>query len=806
MNVCRLITVSLVLAASMPVAALDLNNARKYELDNGLTVILLEDRNFPVASVQMHYKVGARNEITGKTGLAHFVEHMAFRASENFPDTEVVSRIYAQGGEWHGYTWTDQTTYFATVPKEGLDELLQIEADRMGRLIIDPDLIEAERGAVLAEMHMYDNDPGSMLQDALVFTSFLAHPYRHNTIGWESDIESVTHADVREFYDRHYHPANAVLAVVGDFEMDVVKQRIAALFGVFEQRAASPLPHTKESLQRGERRVNVSGPAPAHRFAIGYRAPRAGSSDYAAFLVMQELLSGGSGVSFLQNDWGTPAKAGSPLAAVEGYVTTWFPPSEEDYMFVISGSVDTELSEAEVESSVEFAIAGVRNTPATEQQLEDAVNAVLDELIFDVQTTEDAAHQLSFFEGIGALDALLTLPAAVRQVSARDVQRVAKHYLVPERRTVGWYRTEVAAATTSETGSGPLAIERHAPTPVDDAPVAPATVYKLRNGLPVVLMESDVSSSVEFQVSAPGIISEHGGFYSGGGVPGMLTWGDVSRPSAFGDMVGRAAADLMAARHSATDSFDLSADPATRMSQEFALLMGASTRAASEVLQPAVIAVVGDVRTDEAISELEAAFGDFEVATPIEFRAKDIESGRQAVSLGVDVAQSWLGYIVNAPGATEEDYFAYRCLLYVLAHGYEGRFGKEAIGNRGLAYYVDADYLVSRNAGWVTLSIGIDTAKLPELETLLQTELARLRSHPPTADEVEEAKRYLVGRDISEALSNGELATKLSHHWILHESLPDTDQLRQRLGSVTRSDVLAAIPHFIDGLVIAVTP
>ena len=112
-------------------AELNLRNASIQQLDNGLTVILLEDRNFPVASVQMLYRVGARDEVTGKTGLAHFLEHMAFRDSLNFPDTDLVSSIYAIGGEWHGYTWIDQTTYFATVPKEEIDLLLRVEADRM---------------------------------------------------------------------------------------------------------------------------------------------------------------------------------------------------------------------------------------------------------------------------------------------------------------------------------------------------------------------------------------------------------------------------------------------------------------------------------------------------------------------------------------------------------------------------------------------------------------------------------------------------------------------------------------------------
>jgi predicted Zn-dependent peptidase len=134
-------------------AYLDLADARVEHLENGLTVIILEEHSFPVVSVQMLYTVGARNETTGKTGLAHFLEHMAFRSSENFPDTELVSRIYDVGGEWHGYTWLDQTTYFATVPSAQLELLLHIEADRMARLDIPAADVESERSAVLTEHH-----------------------------------------------------------------------------------------------------------------------------------------------------------------------------------------------------------------------------------------------------------------------------------------------------------------------------------------------------------------------------------------------------------------------------------------------------------------------------------------------------------------------------------------------------------------------------------------------------------------------------------------------------------------------------
>jgi predicted Zn-dependent peptidase len=158
----------------LPVPAsawLDLSAARIEPLDNGLTLIVLEDHSFPVVSVQSLYRVGARNETAGATGLAHFLEHMAFRDSENFPDSRLVSDIYAVGGEWHGYTWLDQTTYFATAPREQLDLLLRIEADRMARVTLSEADVVVERGAVISEIHGY----ASVLNDR-VMPGLLAPP------------------------------------------------------------------------------------------------------------------------------------------------------------------------------------------------------------------------------------------------------------------------------------------------------------------------------------------------------------------------------------------------------------------------------------------------------------------------------------------------------------------------------------------------------------------------------------------------------------------------------------------------------
>jgi len=379
-----------VLALLWPVPAgayLDLAAARLERLDNGLTLIVLEGHTLPVVSVQMLYRVGARNETFGATGLAHFLEHMAFRSAQNFPGTQLAGSIYAVGGEWHGYTWLDQTTYFATAPRQQLDLLLRIESDRMARLDIQKPGVLAERGAVLAEMHGYENDPMSVLHDQVMYLVFLAHPYRNNTIGWESDVKQIGRAELMGFYQQHYQPGNAVLAVVGDVHTDQVNRQVRQYFGGLPGKHTTPAPHTVEPGQTGERRIHLRGGLERKYFKVAYRAPAATHPDYAAFLLAQELLGGGSGVSFLQNDWGTPVRADAALAGISDDLTTWFPPSAQNYVFTIGGAAPADADESQIESAIATAISNLRTKLAAHAspmaaELEQAKQSVLRALVF----------------------------------------------------------------------------------------------------------------------------------------------------------------------------------------------------------------------------------------------------------------------------------------------------------------------------------------------------------------------------------------------------------------------------------------
>lgn len=790
-------------------AALELSNSRVHEFSNGLIVILLEDRNFPVISVQMMYKVGARNELTGKTGLAHFVEHMAFRETENFPDTDVVSRIYARGGEWHGYTWIDQTSYYATAPKENLDLLLRIEADRMARLRISADDIEAERGAVLAEMHMYENSPTSVLMDALMFTSFLAHPYRNNTIGFEDDIDSVTHADVLQFYKQHYHPANAVLAVVGDFDGDAALRRIDELFGEFARRPATPPPHTREPPQQGMRRVDVRGATTDRRFMIAYRAPAFADADFPVFLVLQELLGGGSGVNFLQNDWGTPLESSGLLYGISDELTTWLPPSAQDYVFVIGGRVADDTPQPAMEQAIEDRLQMLRDTTLSEERVSAAVSAALDQLVFDVQSTEDAAHQLAFYAGLDALHSFLGLPTKLQSVTAADVRRVARRFLNPEQRTIASYRqgaqplivdSSAHAAQPGETRPRPEPAAR------DDLPVTPPVTQRLGGGIPLLIKTSDLSSSVYLKVVIQGHSVAPSEFVAADPVVGYSGWHKLSRPSGFADAVALALAHLRSYPADRDAATVLSRDPETRMQQEFAVAASLAIPNTGADPVPSLIVVAGDIQPQSVQALLASSFGRLESPQPLTLARGTIPSGERTIRLGIPVAQARLGYIVAAPAPTDPDFDAYRLLQYIVSHDYEGRLGKEAISRRGLAYYIDARYHSAGGPGWMTLDVGVDPDKVDRLKQVLFGELRRLETQPPTPAEVEEAKNHLLGRAVSAAQSNEELAVALARDWLWYGEPSSVESLRERLGKTDADDVRRAVAAFTAGLTITVIP
>jgi zinc protease len=228
-------------------------------LSNGLELILLEDHKAPVAVLQLWYRVGSRNESPGFTGLSHLLEHMMFRGTEKIGPEEYSKIIQRNGGQTNAFTTQDYTTYFATIASDRLGVVLDLEADRMAKLVITEELYGPERKVVMEERRMrVDNSPVGALVEQLSATAYLAHPYQYPTIGWMTDIEQSTVADLERHYKTYYVPNNAFIVAVGDFDSTTLVAAIESSFGAIPAGPMPPSVRSVEPVQLGERRVELS--------------------------------------------------------------------------------------------------------------------------------------------------------------------------------------------------------------------------------------------------------------------------------------------------------------------------------------------------------------------------------------------------------------------------------------------------------------------------------------------------------------------------------------------------------------------
>jgi zinc protease len=780
---------------SAPALAARLSSAVVEHLDNGLTVMVLEDPTLPLVSTQVLYKVGGRTESSGATGLAHFLEHMAFRATEKFPETDVVSRIYAVGGEWHGYTWIDQTTYFETVPREQLGLVLAIQADRMARLLIPAAEVEAERKAVLTELHGYENDPASVLHDAVAAVSFTEHPYRNNVIGWTTDVEQITHDDLVEFYRRHYRPANAVLAIAGDVRAPEVLGLVRRLFGSLPAGEPTPPPRTIEPPQLGERRVELHGAGARSRFEIAYRAPAATDPDFAAFLLLQAVLAGSTGANFRQDGDGVPVRPGSRLDEIGGDLKTVFAPTAAPYLFEIAGTTDPRDSPADIEARIEERIVALRENLISSEELDRARRDLAAELVLDVETTEDAAHQMAFYEGLGAFDVLRTLPERIAAITAEDLRSTALRRLQPWQRTIGWFFAGAPLLSPPPLPPATSAAPAPSTEPVERTDRDPV-VKRLNNGITLIARRVPRIPAGLVRVVIPG----------NGDDP---AWRHSSievrfQPGELAQAAGEARRSLASAVSEPSPPASAIEDPAERLNATLRDLLGATAlRLPPGAAAPVAVVAVGDLDETEAIRILEQTFRDLPARKAPPSPPLRVAKRHETVHLP-GKAQAQIGYAVPAPTPADPTADAWRILLYVMSHGYEGRLGKDLIARRGFLYSIESDYHSDGRTAWISMTAGVNPENLDAARRRFAELMDALRTDPPTAAEIEEAKQHLLGRRLTAPMSNEEISAFYARDWIDHERLLSDAEEAARLRKVSQADVLAAIERFLSGAYVIV--
>lgn len=269
---------------------------RVFKLPNGLKVVVQTDRSAPLVAVSLTYRVGSMDEEPGRAGFAHLFEHLMFQGTTNLPPNEVSRLVETNGGVDNAYTMKTNTTYHEVVPSWALESVLWAEADRMRGLLISPRELEVEKLVVLEEMgQSYGNQPYRRATDAVMGElAFSRWETAHPTIGDEADLRAATLEDVRRFYDRHYAPDNAVLALAGDVGLAEARRLVVRHFGPVRRRARPRRAKVEDPRPSGERRRRVADPLARNPLlVVGWRAPRRGSADYWALSALAAILGGG---------------------------------------------------------------------------------------------------------------------------------------------------------------------------------------------------------------------------------------------------------------------------------------------------------------------------------------------------------------------------------------------------------------------------------------------------------------------------------------------------------------------------------
>lgn len=429
-------------------------NAVERKLDNGLHVVVVPDNRAPVVTHMLWYEVGAADEPVGLSGIAHFLEHLMFKGTTNYPDSYFSNRVAAIGGQENAFTSQDYTAYFQRIAPEHLEEMMRLEADRMRNLILSDAVVLPERDVVLEERaSRVGNNPSSQLSEALNAVFYKSHPYGTPIIGWEHEIKTLSLNNALDFYRSFYTPENAILIIAGDVTPDMVFALADEIYGALPKaeqgvqitdrnRVTEPPATTARSVTLEDARVTQ--PSVRRAFAVPSYTTAQGS-DAEALSLLAEILAGGSTSRMyraLVLDDGPATIAGG------WYQGTALNDSQFHIYAVPKPGTDMDklimLAQAEIDT--------IKSDGVSQEELDRVRRRLLADTIY----SQDSQSTLARIIGAGlttgqALSDIQNWPAAIAHVTREDIQRVAQTYLTAQHAVTGFLKTPSADApqTTS---------------------------------------------------------------------------------------------------------------------------------------------------------------------------------------------------------------------------------------------------------------------------------------------------------------------------------------------------------------------
>lgn len=422
--------------------------AADFSLGNGMQVVVIPDHSMPIVTHMVWYKAGAADEPPGKSGIAHFLEHLMFKCTRRHKAGAFRKAVAEFGGRDNAFTSFDYTAFFQTIPPEALGTIMEFEADRMRHIELSETAVATERDVILEERRWrVEDSPSARLDEALRATLYQNHPYGTPVLGWMHEMKQLDRADALAFYDRFYWPNNAVLVVVGDADVETVRALAEKTYGLIPQgpdvlgrnRPQEPKQDTSRTVVLKDPRVSVP------QLTISWVTTSYTSADHGeavALLLLADILGGGQHSRLYKELVVQRGVATKASAAFEGQAL-------DRSRFRVHGSPKADATIADVHRGINEAIENIKTSGVTDEALDRSRRRLIRGMIFAC----DQTHQLATIYGRAlatgsTVEDLHAWPRRIQGVMPADVQSVAKKYLDPDRSVVGYlapHQAEVGA-------------------------------------------------------------------------------------------------------------------------------------------------------------------------------------------------------------------------------------------------------------------------------------------------------------------------------------------------------------------------
>lgn len=406
----------------------------KFTLDNGLKVIVHKDTSTPIVTLNLLYKVGARDENPNQTGFAHLFEHLMFGGSENIDNYDAY--VQFSGGENNAFTSNDFTNYYINLPKINIETAFWLESDRMLQLAFSEDSLRVQKSVVIEEFKQrYLNQPYGdvwLLMRPLVYKK---HPYMWPTIGKDiSHIENATLDDVKNFFYRHYAPNNAVMVVAGDVETEEVKKLATKWFGDIPKRDVPQSCFPIEPRQTQERKLTVERDVPNDAIYKAYKMCNRSSKDYHGTDLISDILANGNSSRFNQK----LVKEKKVFLSLDAYISG----SLDEGIFLIAGKLNENISMEEAEKAILEELEILKNELVSDYELEKVKNKFETTLIYNEISALNKAINLAYFEILGDADGINHEVDKYRKIKVEDIRDLAKDIFCPENCSTLYYKAK----------------------------------------------------------------------------------------------------------------------------------------------------------------------------------------------------------------------------------------------------------------------------------------------------------------------------------------------------------------------------